>query len=175
MGITKSHLSESTTCPFCGARLLPHESSDFCCLNGRISLPAMAVPPELLSFYNDETEVGRHFRQHIRMYNHIFAFTSMGVHLDGDLANGREGVYSFRAQEAIYHKIGVPRTIGSLPLMLTSFNSVDSVSKVGESRLSIFEFAPLDQTDLSKGELLGLPIRFPQFYPIVDSLFLARI
>ncbi|KAF7844086.1 uncharacterized protein G2W53_000991 [Senna tora] len=44
--------------------------------------------------------------QYIRMYNHIFAFTSMGVHLDGDLANGREGVYSFRAQGAIYHKIG---------------------------------------------------------------------
>ncbi|KAF7814060.1 uncharacterized protein G2W53_028029 [Senna tora] len=106
MGITQSHLSASTTCPFCGACLLPHESSDFCCLNGRISLPAMSVPPELLSIYNDETEVGRHFRQHIRMYNHIFAFTLMGVHLDGDLANGREGVYSFRAQGAIYHKIG---------------------------------------------------------------------
>ncbi|KAF7815403.1 uncharacterized protein G2W53_029372 [Senna tora] len=106
MDITQSHLSASTTCPFCGARLLPHESSDFCCFNGRISLPAMPVPPELLSIYNDETEVGRHFRQHIRMYNHIFAFTSMGVHLDGDLANGREGVYSFRAQGAIYHKIG---------------------------------------------------------------------
>ncbi|KAF7839557.1 DNA helicase PIF1, ATP-dependent [Senna tora] len=66
----------------------------------------MSVPPELLSIYNDETEFGRHFRKHIRMYNHIFAFTSMGVHLDGDLANGREGVYSFRAQGAIYHKIG---------------------------------------------------------------------
>ncbi|KAF7820892.1 uncharacterized protein G2W53_026347 [Senna tora] len=65
----------------------------------------MPVPPELLSIYNDETEVGRHFRQNIRNYNHIFAFTSMGVHLDGDLANGREGVYSFRAQGAIYHKI----------------------------------------------------------------------
>ncbi|KAF7808407.1 putative helitron helicase-like domain-containing protein [Senna tora] len=66
----------------------------------------MPVPLKLLSIYNDETEVGRHSRQHIRMYNHIFAFTSMGVHLDGDLANGREGVYSFRAQGAIYHKIG---------------------------------------------------------------------
>ncbi|KAF7844525.1 uncharacterized protein G2W53_001430 [Senna tora] len=30
----------------------------------------------------------------------------MGVHLDGNLANGRGGVYSFRAQGAIYHKIG---------------------------------------------------------------------
>ncbi|KAF7821877.1 putative helitron helicase-like domain-containing protein [Senna tora] len=86
--------------------ILPPQN-DLCCLNGRVSLPLMPVPLELLSIYNDETEVGRHFRQHIRMYNHIFTLTSMGVHLDGDLANGREGVYSFHAQGAIYHKIGL--------------------------------------------------------------------
>ncbi|KAF7839035.1 uncharacterized protein G2W53_007517 [Senna tora] len=79
---------------------------NFCCLNGRVSLPLMPVPLELLSIYNDETEVGRQFRQHIFMYNHIFTFTSMGVHLYGNLANGREGVYSFLAQGSIYHKIG---------------------------------------------------------------------
>ncbi|KAF7826898.1 putative helitron helicase-like domain-containing protein [Senna tora] len=79
MGITPSHLSASTTCPFCGARLLLHESSDFCCLNGRISLPTMPVPPELLSIYNDEIKV----------------------------ANGGEVVYLFRTQGAIYHKIAI--------------------------------------------------------------------
>ena len=66
------------------------------------------VPPphELLQIFSDQTFESRHFRQHIRSYNHVFSFTSLGVSMDETIvANGR-GIYSFRAQGAIYHKIG---------------------------------------------------------------------
>ena len=42
----------------------------------------------------------------MRAYNHMFAFTSMGVHVDENMATGKDGVYKFRAQGSIYHKIG---------------------------------------------------------------------
>lgn len=51
------------------------------------------------------------FRDNIRAYNTNFSFTSMGVELDEELANMKSGVYIFRANGTIYHKIDqlVPR------------------------------------------------------------------
>ncbi|KAL5730336.1 DNA helicase [Ranunculus cassubicifolius] len=45
-----------------------------------------------MDLYIDQSPIGRHFRKNIRPYNHIFSFT--------------DGVFTFRAQGAIYHKIG---------------------------------------------------------------------
>ena len=60
----------------------------------------------MLELFCDQTSQGRHFRQYIRVYNNAFAFTSMDVQYDQNLAGGSEGVYAFRAQGGIYHKIG---------------------------------------------------------------------
>ncbi|CAI2195237.1 9965_t:CDS:1, partial [Funneliformis geosporum] len=46
------------------------------------------------------------FVTHIRAYNQILAFTSLGVNLDKELANAKKGVYTFRIQGALYHQIG---------------------------------------------------------------------
>ncbi|KAL5698567.1 DNA helicase [Ranunculus cassubicifolius] len=95
-----------TCCRHCQALLFLHETGDFCCINGKTILPPIESPPEIMDLYIDQSPIGRHFRKNIRPYNHIFSFTSMGIHVDEALANGRDGVFTFRAQGAIYHKIG---------------------------------------------------------------------
>ncbi|XP_068340932.1 uncharacterized protein [Pyrus communis] len=60
----------------------------------------------MVALFSDQTNEGRHFRQNIRAYNHAFAFTSMGVHVDERINIGGRGIYTFRAQGALYHKIG---------------------------------------------------------------------
>ncbi|XP_050897815.1 uncharacterized protein LOC127104687 [Lathyrus oleraceus] len=49
---------------------------------------------------------GKHFRQHIRSYNHVVSFTSIGVHVDENILASGRGMYTFRAQGAFYHNIG---------------------------------------------------------------------
>ncbi|XP_028125521.1 uncharacterized protein LOC114322422 [Camellia sinensis] len=95
-----------TTCRHCNARLFHRETSTMCCNNGTIILPPVTAPNEMIGIFSDQTVEGRHFRQNIRAYNHVFSFTSMGVHVDENLATRTRGVYTFRAQGAIYHKIG---------------------------------------------------------------------
>ncbi|KAG6537062.1 hypothetical protein ZIOFF_002140 [Zingiber officinale] len=70
-----------------------------------LNLP-INTPVELQSLFAMENEEGRHFRQYVRAYNHVFAFTSMGVHIDETLASGANGIYTFRTQGNIYHSIG---------------------------------------------------------------------
>ncbi|KAI3949379.1 hypothetical protein MKW98_023316, partial [Papaver atlanticum] len=106
IGFHTFSLPPPNVCCHCQAKLFFCESGDFCCQNGKTVMMHIPSPPELLLLYNDNTAKGKHFRHHIRAYNHIFAFTSMGIYVDEGLANGKDGVYSVRAQGAIYHKIG---------------------------------------------------------------------
>ncbi|KAL6143230.1 hypothetical protein ACLB2K_053925 [Fragaria x ananassa] len=105
-GVPVLRLPSLRTCPYCNARLFHHETSNMCCLNGKIVLPLIPSPPEMMQLFSDQTDVGRKFRQNIRAYNNVFAFTSMGVHVDESLNAQSRGIYTFRAQGSIYHKIG---------------------------------------------------------------------
>ena len=93
-------------CPFCDARLFCNESSMICCMKGKIYFPNLPISEPLMDLFCEQSEQGRHFRQFIRSYNHNFAFTSMGVHVDDSMASTSRGIYTFRAQGSIYHKIG---------------------------------------------------------------------
>jgi len=55
-----------------------------CCLNGRVSLPAMQPTPPILDFlYNPSNgSASKTFLDNIRAYNSMFAFTSMGIKID---------------------------------------------------------------------------------------------
>ncbi|KAL7169860.1 hypothetical protein ACSBR2_034825 [Camellia fascicularis] len=94
-----------TTCRHCNAKLFHRETSSMCCNNRTIILPPVTAPNEMIDIFSDQTVEGRRFRQNIRAYNHVFSFTSIGVHVDEKLATRTRGVYMFRAQGAIYHKI----------------------------------------------------------------------
>ncbi|KAK9912022.1 hypothetical protein M0R45_035896 [Rubus argutus] len=60
----------------------------------------------MIQLFSDQTEEGKKFRQNIRAYNNVFAFTSMGVYVDETINVRAGGIYTFRAQGSIYHKIG---------------------------------------------------------------------
>ncbi|XP_004308375.1 PREDICTED: uncharacterized protein LOC101294118 [Fragaria vesca subsp. vesca] len=98
-GVPVLRLPSLRTCPYCNAWLFHHETSNMCCLNGKIVLPLIPSPPEMMQLFSDQTDVGRKFRQNIRAYNNVFAFTSMGVHVDESLNAQSRGIYTFRAQE----------------------------------------------------------------------------
>ena len=99
-------LPQPKTCCFCNACLFHQETSSMCCKDGKISLPNIPICPEFRELICKQTPRGRHFRQYIRFYNNMFAFTSMGVHVDESMALNSRGIYTFRAQGAIYHRIG---------------------------------------------------------------------
>lgn len=80
--------------------------NDMCCKGGKVTISQVSAPDELLQLFLDSFTKGRHFRQHIRSYNHVMSFTSLGVHVDEILVATGRCVYTFRAQGAIYHKIG---------------------------------------------------------------------
>ncbi|KAK7400491.1 hypothetical protein VNO78_11699 [Psophocarpus tetragonolobus] len=82
-----------------------HKSRDTCCSGGKVSFSNVSVPIELLEIFSVASSEGKHFRQHIRSYNHVLSFTSLGVHIDENMIATGRGIYSFRAQGAIYHNI----------------------------------------------------------------------
>ena len=102
----KSLLPTSSECRRCNAKLFHRESQDMCCKGGKVTISQVPAPDELLQLFLDSSTEGRHFRQHIRSYNHVMSFTSLGVHVDESLVATGRGIYTFRAQGAIYHKIG---------------------------------------------------------------------
>ncbi|XP_018631435.1 uncharacterized protein [Nicotiana tomentosiformis] len=63
------------------------------------------MPNELLNLYLGSTEESEHFCTYLRLYNNMFAFTSLGVNYDKVLAKRNQGIYIFRVQGQMYHFI----------------------------------------------------------------------
>ncbi|KAI5409892.1 hypothetical protein KIW84_055374 [Lathyrus oleraceus] len=106
MMMAKSRLPHPFTYRHCNARLFHHESRDTCCNGGKVSFSRVDAPIELQQLFLDGSAEGKHFRQHIRSYNHVLSFTSIGVHVDENILASGRGIYTFRAQGAFYHNIG---------------------------------------------------------------------
>ncbi|XP_058742338.1 uncharacterized protein LOC131614807 [Vicia villosa] len=78
-----------------------------CCCNGKIEIPLLRQPPEVLAklMFDQENVVSKKFQQHIRVYNMMFAFTSPGAKLDNRFNNGG-GPPTLRIQGQTCHRIG---------------------------------------------------------------------
>uniref|UniRef100_A0A453C8N7 Helitron helicase-like domain-containing protein n=2 Tax=Aegilops tauschii subsp. strangulata TaxID=200361 RepID=A0A453C8N7_AEGTS len=79
-----------------------------CCKEGKIKLPplkqALLYLRQLLR-YNERGE-SSNFRPNIRLYNSMFAFTSMGGKVDYEINKQTPGPYVFRLNGQNYHQIG---------------------------------------------------------------------
>ncbi|KAI5381776.1 uncharacterized protein LOC127113024 [Lathyrus oleraceus] len=106
MMMAKSWLPHPFICRHRNARLFHHESRDTCCNGGKVSFSRVDAPIELQQLFLDGSTEGKHLRQHIRSYNHVLSFTSIGVHVDENIIASGRGIYTFRAQGAFYHNIG---------------------------------------------------------------------
>jgi hypothetical protein len=77
-----------------------------CCENGKVLLPNLLTTlQELEVFLTSKERSVVEFRDQIRMYNLVLAFTSLGAKVDESVTRGT-GLYSFRIQGELYHKIG---------------------------------------------------------------------
>ncbi|GJY39409.1 hypothetical protein Tco_0425773 [Tanacetum coccineum] len=85
-------------CPHCGAIRFYYETTNFCCLDGRIMLANNELPNDLKQLLTSTSEDAKAFRTYIRTYNNVFAFTSLGVKSDSSLTRRNKGVYTFRVQ-----------------------------------------------------------------------------
>jgi hypothetical protein len=78
-----------------------------CCKNGKVRLPPYSPRPEpLLSLARfDGDSISKAFMQNIRQYNCLFAFTSMGAHIDRSMNDGH-GPPIFKVCGQVHHRIG---------------------------------------------------------------------
>jgi hypothetical protein len=77
-----------------------------CCENGKILLLSLpATPQELEVLLTNKKSNAVKFRDQIRMYNSVLAFTSLGAKVDESIIRGTRP-YSFRIEGELYHKIG---------------------------------------------------------------------
>jgi hypothetical protein len=77
-----------------------------CCENGKVLLPSLPATLQKLEILltSKKNSVVK-FRDQIRMYNLVLAFTSLGAKVDESVTRGPRP-YSFRIQGELYHKIG---------------------------------------------------------------------
>ncbi|KAL7616464.1 hypothetical protein Lser_V15G00051 [Lactuca serriola] len=77
-----------------------------CCYNGKVELPSLIHPPQLLlDLYSGLSEKSQNFIQNIRRYNMMFAFTSMVGMIDHIVSLGG-APYVYRMHGQNYHIAG---------------------------------------------------------------------
>jgi len=103
-------------CPFCGASMWYDEKLakspktkpifGLCCLSGTVSLPPFnKYPDELFKFITSNTQETKNFLTAVRLYNSILSFASVSAKVDDKLLAATEGVYTYRINGSVHHKI----------------------------------------------------------------------
>uniref|UniRef100_A0A453BIV1 Helitron helicase-like domain-containing protein n=1 Tax=Aegilops tauschii subsp. strangulata TaxID=200361 RepID=A0A453BIV1_AEGTS len=100
------HVSQPVpNCTNCNAKRFQYENPTFCCMGGKVKIVTPYVPDEMRRLYTSQDPDAKYFQDNIRYFNSHFSFTSLGVILDQRYCNKKFGVYTFRAQGQIYHRI----------------------------------------------------------------------
>ncbi|CAN6843879.1 unnamed protein product, partial [Brassica oleracea] len=146
-------------CSKCGVLMWTSESTGtdrktgeptftLCCNHGQISLPPINQPPALL----EELLQTRWFRDTIRVYNSVLAFTSVGMKMDFSVVHA-PGPYTIRIQGQTHHRIGslIPQQ-GRLPeyLQLYIFDTSNEVRNRLNAMGQTTSEGCLDETTLKR-------------------------
>ncbi|KAI9013913.1 hypothetical protein CLU79DRAFT_665192, partial [Phycomyces nitens] len=85
-----------------------------CCSNGKVTLPLQIAPlQELLDIvinHDSSNQKAENFHKNIRAFNNAFTFVSIKANIDENLANRRDGVFTFRVNGTMYHNVGSLRS-----------------------------------------------------------------
>ncbi|KAJ9568235.1 hypothetical protein OSB04_004201 [Centaurea solstitialis] len=103
--LTSDILPQVKDCSYCYATKFHSETSNFCCLDGRIVLVNNELPFIMTDLLTSMSDEAKKFRTLIRTYNNLFAFTSLGVKSDCSFSKRNKGIYTFRVQGQVYHFI----------------------------------------------------------------------
>ncbi|XP_021764733.1 uncharacterized protein LOC110729312 [Chenopodium quinoa] len=87
-------------CLHCNAKKFKYESLHFCCCNGEVVIATNEFPDELCRLFISQEEDAKHFQQYSRMYNNLFAFSSIRGITD---STTYKGIYVFKMHGQIYH------------------------------------------------------------------------
>ncbi|KAJ4770930.1 hypothetical protein LUZ62_055187 [Rhynchospora pubera] len=125
-----------------------HPKYSLCCRNGRVDLGYLDPIPQTLSDLLDPNNGAdsRHFIDNIRMYNSMFAFTSMGVQLDESVNHGR-GPYVFRVSGQLCHLLGSLLPDDDSPPRFAQLYMYDTENEISN------RIAPFPSTDESSAPL----------------------
>jgi hypothetical protein len=93
-------LADPTSCPSCRAKHFAYETKFFCCGEGTIKIVTNELPSQLINLFSSESEIAVHFRKYSRLYNNMFAFSSLGGSID---ARTHKGIYVFKLHGQLYH------------------------------------------------------------------------
>lgn len=99
----------SMQCTHCGAYRWRKEKKAICCYDGKTSPDDAGHPivhPDLEHLFDGYTDQSKQFLTNIRRYNQAFSFTSLRSRIDTNLASNRDGVYTFRVNGELCHRIG---------------------------------------------------------------------
>ncbi|CAG8475653.1 28661_t:CDS:2 [Gigaspora margarita] len=85
------HISDTVrTCSYCNAKLFLTEIQEMCSKSEKIKLVSADNTIALRNLFIRNDDIENDFRKNIRAYNSIFAFTSIGIKLNENLANGKK-------------------------------------------------------------------------------------
>jgi hypothetical protein len=114
----RHYLGPMVQCQYCKAKLWVQErvssssrlnpKFSVCCAQGRVIVPKIQPDPDglILRLLTGSSRESLQFRTNIRKYNTCTSFASMGANVDPAMANGKDGVYSFRIQGQVSHLLG---------------------------------------------------------------------
>ncbi|XP_074305435.1 uncharacterized protein LOC141640600 [Silene latifolia] len=126
-------LKPPTYCAYYGAKKFEFESNGLCCCNGEIKLAMNEYPEELLQLYTARDEQSKHFQTFSRLYNNLFAFSSLGGNFG---AETYKGIYVFKAQGQVYHNLPDLIPMDNIPRYLQLYFYDGQYEK--ENRLRLF-------------------------------------
>ncbi|XP_021750174.1 uncharacterized protein LOC110715861 [Chenopodium quinoa] len=87
-------------CSTCNAKKFAYETLHFCCGNGEVQIAVNEYPLELKRLFTSDDEDALHFKKYARLYNNLFAFSSLGGNYDSDT---HKGIYVFKGHGQMYH------------------------------------------------------------------------
>lgn len=95
----------------------------------------------LKNLYMKTDAESKHFQTYIRTYNNLFAFTSLGVTYDRDLAKENRGIYTFKVQGQMHHLIDSLHEIIVIKLMnILRDNPFLNVSPISSKHTELVKF-----------------------------------
>ncbi|XP_074301371.1 uncharacterized protein LOC141632755 [Silene latifolia] len=146
---------------------------NMCCREGKIKLDKLKDPPDFLRTLLDYSQgpSARKFRQHIRMYNSSYAFTSMGAKVDTTV-NNTPGPYTFRISGQNSHYIGSLLPTGNRTPFFIQLYVYDTSDEI-DRRAGVF--GKKDNNNVLETDILtGLKQMLDAVNPIAHTFRMAQ-
>ncbi|KAJ4797574.1 hypothetical protein LUZ62_048820 [Rhynchospora pubera] len=146
---------------------------NLCCRGGRVDLPAVQpTPPALLQLLNPlGGPDSKHFLDNIRMYNSMFALTSMGVQVDNTV-RAAHGPYVYRISGQLCHLMGSLIPDDDAPPQFAQLYMYDTENEIA-NRLS--RFSGSDQYSVPRPHIVqALKEMLDQHNPYIQAFRSVR-